>query len=390
MASPLPAARLGLPAAGMLRHRTLAALLADHRLVTGAARCAGAELEALLAWGRKPSARLAERLARRRRLALWRCEDAFLRSLDLGPDSAPLGLVLDDAGIYYDAERPCRLERLIAAPHTQAQLQRAEAIRRLWCEQRVSKYNGSREAPAPAEPFVLVVDQTAGDLSIGLGGATAASFETMLAAALAHHPGRLVVVKTHPDVVRGRKRGHFQARQLQHPRIRLEASGGHPAALLEQAAAVYAVTSQLGFEALLWERPVHCFGMPFYAGWGLTHDHGPAPGRRQPRQLGNLIHAALVDYAVYVDPHRHQRCALEDLITAIGLQRRLRGQMPERIEAFGFTPWKQRVLRRFLAGSRLRFKFQWQGAGHRAQALVVWGRRARPQRLEAASRRALP
>ncbi|MCP9888274.1 capsular polysaccharide biosynthesis protein [Cyanobium sp. ATX 6A2] len=374
----------------MLRHRTLAALLADHRLVTGAARCAGAELDALLAWGRKPSARLAERLARRRRLALWRCEDAFLRSLELGPDSAPLGLVLDDAGIYYDAGRPCRLERLIAAPHTQPQLQRAEAIRRLWCEQRVSKYNGSREAPAPAEPFVLVVDQTAGDLSIGLGGATAASFETMLATALSDHPGRLVVVKTHPDVVRGRKRGHFQARQLQHPLIRLEASGGHPAALLERAAAVYVVTSQLGFEALLWERPVHCFGMPFYAGWGLTRDRAPVPERRQPRQLGDLIHAALVDYAVYVDPHRHQRCALEELITAIGLQRRLRGQMPERIEAFGFTPWKQRVLRRFLAGSRLRFKFQWQGAGHRAQALAVWGRRARPQLLEAAGRRALP
>lgn len=377
----------------MLRHRTLAALLAQHRLVTGAARCAGAELDALLAWGRKPSARLAERLARRRQLPLWRCEDAFLRSLDLGPDSAPLGLVIDDTGVYYDAGCPSRLERLIASPHTAEQLERAEALRRLWCDQRVSKYNGAREAPAPAEPFVLVVDQTAGDLSIGLGGATAASFQAMLAAALARHPQRLVLVKTHPDVVRGRKRGHFQPRQLQHPRIRLEASGGHPTALLEHAEAVYVVTSQLGFEALLWGRPVHCFGMPFYAGWGLTHDALPPPPRRVaagPRQLADLVQAALVDYAVYVDPHRHQSCGPNELIKAIGLQRRLRGQLPGRIEAFGFTPWKQRVLRRFLAGSRLRFRFPWQTPGRRAQALAVWGRRASPRLLEAARRRALP
>jgi capsular polysaccharide export protein len=374
----------------MLRHRTLAALLADHRLVTGAARCAGAELDALLAWGCKASARRAERLARRRQLPLWRCEDAFLRSLDLGSASPPLGLVIDDRGIYYDAGRPSRLECLIAAAHTPAQLRRAEAIRALWCGQRVSKYNGAREAPVPAEPFVLVVDQTAGDLSIRLGGATAASFEAMLAAALAGHPDRLVVVKTHPDVVRGRKRGHFQARQLAHPRIRLEASGGHPSGLLERAEAVYAVTSQLGFEALLWGRPVHCFGMPFYAGWGLTRDHGPMPARRGPRQLGDLVHAALVDYAVYIDPHRHRPCPVEELIAAIGLQRRQRCQQPEHIEAFGFTPWKQRVLRRFLAGSRLRFRFPWQRPGRRAQALAVWGRRASPGLLRAAESRGLP
>lgn len=46
----------------------------------------------------------------------------------------------------------------------------------------------------------------------------------------------------------------------------------HPHALLNRVEAVYTVSSQLGFEALLLGKPVYCFGMPFYAGWGLTFD----------------------------------------------------------------------------------------------------------------------
>ena len=51
-------------------------------------------------------------------------------------------------------------------------------------------------------------------------------------------------------------------------------------ALIEAAAALYTVTSQMGFEALLWGRPVRVFGLPFYAGWGLTRDALAAPSRR--------------------------------------------------------------------------------------------------------------
>jgi capsular polysaccharide export protein len=178
----------------MLRHATLPALLAPRTLVRGAGRCRREALDGLLAWGRKPSARLAERISAARSLPLWRCEDGLLRSLGLGPDSPPLGLLLDDLGVYYDATAPSRVEQAIARPHSPAELERAEALQQLWCRSRVSKYNGAPDAPAPAGPFVLVVDQTAGDLSIALGAATAASFSAMLEAALAAHPWATVVV----------------------------------------------------------------------------------------------------------------------------------------------------------------------------------------------------
>jgi len=373
---PHAAAHLGLPATGRQRHSTLAALLAPATLVVGSSRCRRMAVDALLAWGRKPSARVAERLSAARNLPLWRCEDAFLRSLRPGIDP-PLGLVLDDQGIYYDTSTPSRLEELISRQHSPQERDRALALRRLWCGQRVSKYNGAAEVVPPVEPFVLVVDQTAGDLSIDLGMAGAASFGAMLAAALERHGHCRVLVKTHPDVAAGRKRGHFNPRQLAaDPRIQLEASGGHPTALLEQAEAVYVVTSQLGFEALLWGKPVHCFGLPFYAGWGLTQDALPVPVRRAgvaPRQLADLVHAALIDYAIYIDPHGQQRCEVEDLVGAIGFQRCRMAEDPAEAVAVGFTRWKRPVLQRFLPGSSIRFARSARATGT-TTALLRWAR----------------
>jgi capsular polysaccharide export protein len=208
---------------------------------------------------------------------------------------------------------------------------------------------------------------------------------------LADHPACTVVLKVHPDVIHGRARGHFSAKDLVHPRIRVSADGLHPAGLLQRAEAVYAVTSQMGFEALLWGRPVHCFGMPFYAGWGLTHDRLAAPDRRQQGvSLEALVHGALIAYPHCIDPHQHEPCSIETLMRAIGLQRRMHALAPRSVQAFGFTPWKQRNLRRFLAGSEVRYPMPWMTPDTNIDAVAVWGRRGKPRVLSAADRRRLP
>ncbi|MEB3156169.1 MAG: capsular polysaccharide biosynthesis protein [Cyanobacteriota bacterium] len=367
---------LGVPSRGMARIPTLAALLAPAVLVTGQAACRRADLTALLAWGRKPSARTAEAIARARGLPLWRCEDGFLRSLGLGDTSPPWSVVVDDLGIYYDATAPSRLEALIGDPLSPLESERAAALCQLWRRERVSKYNGARDTAPPRQPFVLVVDQTRGDLSIAGGLADEGSFQRMLAAALDNHPSCRVVLKIHPDVAAGRKRGYLERLAPPDPRLEIRGDGGHPAALLEAAEAVYVVTSQLGFEALLWGRPVHCFGMPFYAGWGLTHDQQPPPSRRRDHRpsLERLAHAALIAYPRYLDPHHPAPCPPETLIRRVGLQRRRQREMPARIEAFGFKPWKRPILRRFLRGSTLRFRGREARPGPEAEGLVIWGR----------------
>ena len=367
---------LGLPSRGMARIDTLAPLFAPAALVKGAEACRRSDLTALLAWGRKPSARTAEAISRERGLPLWRCEDGFLRSLGLGAECPPWSLVVDDVGIYYDATAPSRLEGLISRPLSPLEHDRADALRRLWMRERVSKYNRVRESTPPREPFVLVVDQTSGDLSILRGMADAESFRRMLQAALENHPDCRVLLKIHPDVAAGRKRGYLREVATQHPRLEIRADGGHPAALLEAAEAVYVVTSQLGFEALMWGRPVYCFGMPFYAGWGLTHDLLPPLTRRCNHKptLEQLVHAALIAYPRYIEPNRRQPCAPETLIRVIGLQRRRQREIPARIEAFGFKPWKRPILRRFLRGAELRFRGGQARPGQEAGGLAIWGR----------------
>ncbi|MCW7538924.1 capsular polysaccharide biosynthesis protein [Aquabacterium sp. A7-Y] len=375
-----PSRILAAVSSGVRGIATLPSLLDDCRVVSH--RHPVAELTGVLAWGRKPSAEKARRVGERHGLPTWYLEDGFIRSVRLGSVEPPLSIVLDDQGIYYDATGPSRVERLIAAVHSEAQLQRAASIRSLWCSVRLSKYNHARELPPPmAGPYVLAIDQTFGDASIRYGLADVHSFQRMLEAALDEHPQLPVILKVHPDVISGRKRGHFSALSPgQASRVTLLASDAHPPSLLEPAHAVYCVTSQMGFEGLLWGKPVRTFGMPFYAGWGLTGDELQAPERRRTGhhvKLEELVHAALIEYPRYLDPETLQRCEPERLLEWMGLQRRMRERFPAQVHAIGFSHWKRPIVRAFFSGSRVSFVPRAADAPAGA-TLAVWGRREAP------------
>lgn len=308
-------------------------------------------------WGRKPSGNRARWMAGKFGMSYRLLEDGFLKSISCGPRANRYALVWDDEGVYYDATGPSRLERLIRRDLSSAEKQRAENLMSLWREHRVSKYNHSREyGGSLPRDYVLVVDQTSGDASIRYGQASGESFRTMLEAALDENPGRKVLLKLHPEVVTGRKKAHFDVASLSaNDRVQILAEDAHPPRLLENAAAVYTVTSQMGFEALLWGRPVRTFGMPFYAGWGLTRDELPAPARRSAMPLENLVHSALVTYARYIHPETGRRCEPEALVEWMGLQRKMRARFPRRVFAYGFSRWKHDAVRRFFDGSVIEF-----------------------------------
>jgi len=336
----------------------------------------------VLAWGRKPSGVRAERKALGYGLPVWRLEDGFLRSVELNRIDASLSLIVDDLGIYYDANHLSRLEKLALRPFSVSELARARAIIAAWREARVSKFNSARdfEGGLPGR-YVLAIDQTHGDVSIRCGRADTVSFHRMLDAALAENPDCTVVLKVHPEVLAGRKHGHFDLLKLaENPRVVILGGDPHPASLIERAEAVYVVTSQVGFEGLLWGKPVHVFGMPFYAGWGLTTDALPGPSRRHPISVEALAHATLAEYCHYVDPETGERCEVERVIEWMGFQRRMRSRWPATVHALGFSPWKEPIVRSTFAGSKVIFAKRASEVPRKA-TLAVWGRKHAPEDL---------
>jgi len=351
-ASPRP--RLLVLSKGAQRIATLPALLPDYALHNGAVSDVAAA-DWVMAWGRKPSALKAMAEARKAGKRVLTLEDGFVRSVGLGVDEPPMSLIVDDVGVYYDASQPSRLEHLIATPLGAEQIARAQALRSLWQQQRISKYNAARiELPELPEDCVLVADQTCADVS--LQGAGADDFNAMLDAALQRYPHSSIVLKVHPDVVAGRKAGHYDLVALaKNPRVLVLARNVHPADLLPRMRAVFVMTSQLGFDALLWGVPVHTWGMPFYAGWGLTIDRLPAPSRRKAVSIEQLVHATLVGYPRYLCPERGTVCSPEVLIKWLGLQRRHRSAMPDAVQVVGFSRWKEPLAKLFFDGTSVRF-----------------------------------
>jgi capsular polysaccharide export protein len=333
-----------------------------------------AGLTATLGWGRRKYARRARRVAKARGIPFLCLEDGFLRSVGLGKTEPPLSIVVDDLGIYYDATHPSRLESQIARSLTGEQTARARAMITAWRNGRVSKYNYAPDyAGDLPERYVLVVDQTWGDASISFGMADESSFQRMLDRAIEENQACTVLLKVHPEVLAGRKRGHFDLESTaRRSNVQVIGDDVHPVNLIEHAEAVYVVTSQMGFEGLLWGKPVRTFGMPFYAGWGLTQDELPAPERRRPVPLENLIHAALIEYPRYVDPETGRRCEAERVVEWMGLQRRMRTRFPNDVYALAFSPWKKPIVRRFFQGNRVHFVDAIDQAPEDA-TLAIWG-----------------
>ena len=72
--------------------------------------------------------------------------------------------------------------------------------------------------------------------------------------------------------------------------------------LVDAADEVHTLSSLAGFDALLRGKAVFTYGLPFYAGWGLTHDAlAPVPWRHRTLTLDMLCAGVLLRYPLYFD-----------------------------------------------------------------------------------------
>ncbi|MCP4746737.1 MAG: capsular polysaccharide biosynthesis protein [Desulfobacteraceae bacterium] len=334
----------------------------------------------IIGWGLKDNTKKAQQYADRRNLPYLRLEDGFIRSIGLGVKGAePFGFIIDRTGIYYDASRPSDVEKLIVNYGSKNCDRAARLIERI-VSLEVSKYNhiwSGVELDDDNRPKVLLIDQTFGDLSVKYGLADEHSFEQMLEVAMSRYPDGRFYVKTHPDVIAGKKKGYLTHKLP--AGVRVIDKDCNPIALLKQVDHVFTVTSQMGFEALMAGKPVTCFGMPFYAGWGITEDFVKCERRAIKRSLSQVFAAAYLDYVRYADPATGQCCELERILDLIGSHKKQVSKNTGSIYCFGFRFWKRVSIKRFLESRDTRIYFV-RNAKHAAKLgidrnsrMVVWG-----------------
>lgn len=350
-----------------------------------------------LVWGRKSTGHSTTSFADAAGIPVCHLEDGWIRTCD--PDAhsrRTYSLLLDPDGVYYDASTPSLIERelslgSVAAGVPEAALRQVRDWRLRLVEEGISKYNwvSPNAVHLPDKDFVLVIDQTRDDASVRYGGGDQQTFEAMLDAAIAENPGCEVVVRTHPDVVVGRRSGYLS--QAARRGVRLVAGNDSLYPWLQKAVSVYTVTSQAGYEALLAGVRVVVFGAPFYAGWGLTDDRSshPAIARRQgacegARSVDELFHAAHVSLCRYRSPIDGAEWSLGDCLDHVSLQRKMHARNRARIFAVGITPWKRRYVERYLRSPGGSLRFGSRSAAERAIAqgevdtVVTWSFRPTP------------
>jgi Capsule polysaccharide export protein len=236
-----------------------------------------------------------------------------------------LGFIIDDMGSYFDARQPSRIETTLNNNDfslTADERIRAANLIDMIKSRRLTKYNKYvPSVPSPAtieEDAVVVIDQKRGDASIDFARADNRTFDRMLQAAITENPGKKIYLKAHPDNLH---RGAESQSSLTHPRVEILADEIAAPDLLDMAGKVYVVSSQMGFEALLRGKQVITFGLPFYAGWGLTDDRCSVPRRRTKRTVEDLFFVTCIKQSVYINPRTGKLIEMEEMFDLIEAMR---------------------------------------------------------------------
>ena len=247
-------------------------------------------------------------------------EDGFLRSLNPAGFSERAdrvigrSIILDGRGLYINAHSESEMERVLNSDFILSEFeeQRAREVINCIVRNKISKYNhqpltGNVPGRAGVEK-VLIIDQVPEDRSISFGMATEETFSDMLEAAIKENSSSDIIIKKHPAA----EKTHYAEVRGEH--VYLMEDPINPITLLEQVDKVYVCSSQMGFEALLCGKEVHTFGMPFYAGWGVTLDRQFCSRRRKTRSVEEIFYVAYILLSRYISVKKGRQCEIEEMI----------------------------------------------------------------------------
>ena len=260
-----------------------------------------------------------EKFAEDRGMTIYRIEDAFIRSVALGSGFAkPYSLGIDSRGIYFDPRKPSDLEYLLENHHfSDALLQRAKTVRAEVLTSKFSKYNHLEHKEikidrAKYDKVILITGQVEDDMSMQFG-AFGVSYSDLLPMVRKSNPNAYIIYKPHPDVLSGNRQGHIEQEIIDAcvDEVQRLISIDSCIAVANE---VHTLTSGAGFDALIRGKKVFTYGMPFYAGWGLTTDYRTCERRTTIRSLDELVAASLILFPRYISPKTGEFCEVEQTL----------------------------------------------------------------------------
>lgn len=242
----------------------------------------------------------------------------------MGSDlTRPYSLVVDDEGIYFDPTQPSRLETILNNYNfDETILKEAHVLRKKILDTKISKYNTSehKELKLPKNKInILVSGQVEDDASIKFGANGMTNLE-LLKQVKKDNPDAYIIFKPHPDVISGNRVGNIPNDEALKccNEIIIDVS---MSSVLEAVDEVHTMTSLTGFEGLLYGKKVVTYGIPFFAGWGLTTDKKVCNRRKRKLTLDELIAGVYILYPRYIHPKTLEYCHPSELIDEIQHER---------------------------------------------------------------------
>ena len=192
-----------------------------------------------------------------------------------------------------------------------------------------------------SKKIILIPAQVEDDASMILGGMGYTTL-VLLQEVRDKNPEAYILYKPHPDVLSGNRKGLMDKSViLKYCDCILEDVSIDSA--IEICDEVHTITSTSGFDALIRRKKVFVYGLPFYAGWGLTQDKYKIQRRSRVLSLEELVAGALIVYPRYIHPQSKNLCEVE-----VALDRMLKMQRDyfSKIHVRWFVDFRTFILRK--------------------------------------------
>jgi capsular polysaccharide export protein len=262
-------------------------------------------------------------------------EDGFIRSVGLGANkSKPMSLVFDTRGMHFDRHKVTDLDIILnTTQFTQEQLDLAEKVSTS-LKEGLSKYITVDKKTdlkktlgiTDDKTVILVLGQVEDDMSIAYGMEkfmTGNEFVTKIAL---ENPEAHILYRPHPESISYTKKHYSKPEDVSHL-CHIVPQTWSLQETFKAADEAHTMTSLSGLEAAINGLKVHTYGMPFYAGWGFTTDHGLSDvlnKRTRHRTLLEVVAGAYVVYPKYYNPITSEEITVND---ALGFAHTLQNHM---------------------------------------------------------------